>query len=670
VFDGTTEAASHEIVEAATDPAPLFGWFDWSTLQEAGDLCEAAPLWFVGMLSNGSYEVSPYWSNADGRCVVPGDGGPRQGGFVDGTFVRLRDNGQVYRIAGGAPIYVSSWSVFGGPQLTIPVSATDLAALPAMPADGTFIRGAQTGEVFRIAGGAPVYVSTWSAFGAAQPTIAVDQAAIDNAGRGDVWRHLNAVPMDGTLISATQTGEVFRIAGGAPIYVSNWASIGGPQPTVGVDTWSVDNAGSAITHLNAVPTNGTLIRDSTGRVFVVAGGAPIYLSNWASIGGPQPTVGVDAWSVDNAGSNPSIHLNSMPTEGTFLRGVPGGKVYEIKGGAPIYISDWSQVGGPQPTTAVDQYTIDHAGGVPPFNHLNAPPSSKAAVTRVAGPTRIATATAVSQLAFPRPGSAGAVVLARSDDFPDALTGGPIAAKVDGPLLLTNPRALDPETHAELQRVLASGHTVYLLGGTSAVSDAVASTVQSLGYSVSRIAGANRFATAVAVAKAMGDPSAVFEATGLNYPDALTAVPAAVISRGAILLTAGATQAPETATYLSSNPPSLRWAIGGAATTADPGARSLAGADRWATAVAIDRQFFSSPVTLGVASGMSFADALAAGPYLGTIRAPLTLVPADGPPPGTVSEYAKAVAGSVKTVDVFGGVDALSDYTMSLIAGLL
>ena len=83
---------------------------------------------------------------------------------ADGTFV-VRLAGEVYRVVGGAPVYVSTWSVFGGPQPVTPISSAQLAALPRTPADGTLVLGAPRGEVYRFVGGAPLYVSSWSAFG-------------------------------------------------------------------------------------------------------------------------------------------------------------------------------------------------------------------------------------------------------------------------------------------------------------------------------------------------------------------------------------------------------------------------------------------------------------------------------------------------------------------------
>src|SRR6202043_3498136 len=89
--------------------------------------------------------------------------------------------------------------------------------------------------------------------------------------------------------------------------------------------------------------------------------------------------------------------------------------------------------------------------------------------RTAGADRVATDVAVSQAEFPDPGSARGVVLGRDDLFADALAGGPLAAKVHGPLLLTDPAALPAATRAEIMRVLPSGGNVYILGGVSAVS---------------------------------------------------------------------------------------------------------------------------------------------------------------------------------------------------------
>jgi hypothetical protein len=169
----------------------------------------------------------------------------------------------VYRFAGGAPIYVSQWSAFGGPQ---PVTVVDDAALDAggqggqfrhvrrNPVDGTFVVGGRRGEVYRFAGGAPIYVSQWSAFGGPQPVTVVDDAALDLAGLGQQFSHVRFSPVDGTILLGEQTGRVYRVGAGVALYVASWDQVGGPQPTAGVDQAAIDRAGQGgpFNHLTGV----------------------------------------------------------------------------------------------------------------------------------------------------------------------------------------------------------------------------------------------------------------------------------------------------------------------------------------------------------------------------------------------------------------------------------
>ncbi len=99
-----------------------------------------------------------------------------------------------------------------------------------------------------------------------------------------------------------------------------------------------------------------------------------------------------------------------------------------------------------------------------------PVESDRVVTRIGGATRIDTAIDVSQSGF-GPDAAGAVVLARSDLYPDALVGGPFAALTNAPLLLTPSDVLPATVLAEIDRVLPAGATVYVLGGIVSVEPA-------------------------------------------------------------------------------------------------------------------------------------------------------------------------------------------------------
>jgi putative cell wall-binding protein len=157
----------------------------------------------------------------------------------------------------------------------------------------------------------------------------------------------------------------------------------------------------------------------------------------------------------------------------------------------------------------------------------------APVERLQGADRFATAVAVSRSAF-APGVSAAFV-ATGAAFPDALAAGPAAIKVGGPVLLTQPGSLPAATRNELVRLAPS--TVYLIGGTSAVSESVRLAIaQATGKPVVRLAGADRYSTAVAVSKAFfALPASVYLATGANFPDALATVQAAGRAGSPLLL---------------------------------------------------------------------------------------------------------------------------------------
>lgn len=277
------------------------------------------------------------------------------------------------------------------------------------------------------------------------------------------------------------------------------------------------------------------------------------------------------------------------------------------------------------------------------------------VYRVAGPDRLATAIAASRSGFDD-GQAGAVVLARDDGFPDALTGTPLAIAEGGPLLLTPASSLHADVAYEIERVLPAGGTVYLLGGTAALAPTVADSVSALGYPVTRFAGTDRYDTALQVAEqGLGNPSTILLTTGLTFPDALSAGAAAGALGGAVLLTAGPVMPDAVAAYIEAHTPSERYAVGGPAAQADPRATPIAGSDRYITSRMVADTFFPEPAGAAITSGTRFPDALSAGAHTaGT--APLVLTdPADLTL--AVRDYLAAHTASLEVVAVFGGAGA-------------
>jgi hypothetical protein len=321
---------------------------------------------------------------------------------------------------------------------------------------------------------------------------------------------------------------------------------------------------------------------------------------------------------------------------------------------------------------VDADSSAQLGSVPVTIDCSSTPTGigPASISRLYGADAIETSMAVSQAEFPIANSATTVVLARSDFFSDALAGGPLAARVGGPLLITPgaplSSSLDPRVLAEIQRVLFPGGTVYILGGDQALSPGIDSTLQSLGYLTKRIAGSDEYATAVDIAGQLGNPYTVFEATGLGFEDALSAVPAAIKTGGAILLTDGATQAPETAAYLGSHAVSSRFAVGGplAAYGADPSAVPVYGQDAYGTSAAVASMFFPEPTSFGAATSVGFQDADSGGVLLGTADAPMLLVPPSGPLPASIESYLSSKAGGIRSGTLFGGPLAVGDDVLS------
>ncbi|WP_108664215.1 cell wall-binding repeat-containing protein [Euzebya rosea] len=158
----------------------------------------------------------------------------------------------------------------------------------------------------------------------------------------------------------------------------------------------------------------------------------------------------------------------------------------------------------------------------------------AGVIRVDGRTRIETAIAVSQQAFPAEDSAGAVVLATGRpptadgtapvSSPDALAAAPLATHVGGPVLLVGspgPGQLAGDVLAEIDRVLAPGSTVYLVGGDAVLHSSVADDLTAAGYTARRLAGLSRESTSLAVALEIDrDPTRIVLVDGSRFEHAL------------------------------------------------------------------------------------------------------------------------------------------------------
>lgn len=288
--------------------------------------------------------------------------------------------------------------------------------------------------------------------------------------------------------------------------------------------------------------------------------------------------------------------------------------------------------------------------------------------RLAGADRFATAAAVSRSSF-GPG-VPAVYVATGSSYPDALAGGPAAARRGGPMLLTLSNELPASTADELARLRPA--TIVILGGTSAVSTAVANRLADYtAGNVVRLAGPDRYATAARVSQATfpaGVPVA-YIATGSSFPDALAGGVAAGREGGPVLLSAQTALPGATRTELARLKPGRIVVLGGPNAVGDGvlnalgsytagSVTRLSGTDRYETAVAVSRATTKSdaPRSVFLATGASFPDGLAATPVASRAGGPLLIVPPGGLTPSIAAELRRL---NPSRIIILGGTGAVS-----------
>ncbi len=179
------------------------------------------------------------------------------------------------------------------------------------------------------------------------------------------------------------------------------------------------------------------------------------------------------------------------------------------------------------------------------------------VERISGSDRYATSAACAARVQSMVGTTDAFVV-RGDGFADALAVSPFAYTQTMPVLLTKPTALPPAIKAFLEDNDVA--KVYIAGGTPAVSAGVATAIDALNSgstSVTRLAGADRYKTARAVAdfgvgQGWNDYSFVGVATGSNFPDALAGGVGCGRMGGVLLLTSPTTLSASTSGAITNN----------------------------------------------------------------------------------------------------------------------
>jgi len=290
------------------------------------------------------------------------------------------------------------------------------------------------------------------------------------------------------------------------------------------------------------------------------------------------------------------------------------------------------------------------------------------VERVAGDARAQTAVEISKVGFPE--RARTVVIATERDYPDALTGVPLANHLSAPLLLTAPDGLSEGVAEEVTRLGAT--TAVLLGGTAALSDAVEAQLRSgtKVRTIERIEGATRYDTAAAIAHRMYDPTVeagqAVVVSGEGWADAASAAPLAAALSVPVLLARRDVLPPQTVGALAEWGTSSTILVGGenvvssAVEQALPDPERLSGATRYETAVEVAEYGMQEallPHRLLFATGLKFPDAIAGASLATRLRAPVLFVTEDELPP-SVWAYFNARTSGLTRVFILGQEDAV------------
>jgi putative cell wall-binding protein len=262
------------------------------------------------------------------------------------------------------------------------------------------------------------------------------------------------------------------------------------------------------------------------------------------------------------------------------------------------------------------------------------PLAETGTTRIQGADRYATAVAVSASTFSEPQDV--VFVASGENYPDALATGPAAALADAPILLVKQGTVPDAVVTELER-LKPAHLV-VIGGTGAISEAVEQQLAGYATTSERVFGANRYETAEEILSGMGGVDAVYLASGAGFADALGGGAAAAAEGGGLLLTTKDKLPDATVRALQASTPSHVVILGGTGVVSAAVEAQVAsllptavidragGDDRFETAGILAEALWgdSGASVAFVASGMGYADALAATPVAYVNDAPILL----------------------------------------------
>lgn len=320
---------------------------------------------------------------------------------------------------------------------------------------------------------------------------------------------------------------------------------------------------------------------------------------------------------------------------------------------------------------VGESTVSATTSATPRRPVLPPPLVATSILRFFGADRYGTAVSLSYgfgvVAAP------AVYVASGTSFADALVAGSYAANNGGSVLLVERDRASSQVLAELRRL--APREVVLVGGVAAVSSSVEQSIVDAGFTVRRVAGADRFMTAVELSKRAypGTASTVYIASGEVFADAMPSGVLAAIDDGPVLLVSPDRIPAVTAADLARLRPQRIVIVGGVNAVGSSVQTALApyssrvtrvsGPDRYETSVALSQSRFQPGVPIAfLVSGESFPDALSSVAPAGRLGGPILLTRSNCVPVSVRNELSRLQPGRIV---IIGGGSVLTSRIDSL-----
>ena len=260
-----------------------------------------------------------------------------------------------------------------------------------------------------------------------------------------------------------------------------------------------------------------------------------------------------------------------------------------------------------------------------------------------------------------------VIVASGANYADALAASYLAEKKNAPVLLTSDSTVtESRTKDYISKNLKSGGTVYIIGGTSVVTERFQNSLS--GYNVKRLSGDNRYATNLAILTEGGRATGgLIISSGLGYADSISAS-----ATGMPILLVGNALTEEQIAYISNSSGKIYIAGGTTVVSSDVEAQikkiksnvtRIAGSNRFETSYKMALTFFSGKhSSIITAYGWGYADGLVSSALGQSMDSPVMLI--DKNSVSYAQQYAKQ--SSVESVAAVVGPSLLADSVVNSI----